>query len=93
MYLPIIFTFSSLNVDKLPLLSDFQLNRIYGNSYILGNASHRILRMYEVKDDDIVSVIEKSSLAVVTQPASLQTQLPVLELLKVCASFSFQLRA
>jgi len=49
--------------------------------------------MYEVKDEDIVSVIEKSSLAVVTQPASLQTQLPVLEPLKVCASFYFQLGA
>ncbi|KAL3747686.1 hypothetical protein ACJRO7_016483 [Eucalyptus globulus] len=43
---------------------------------------HMILRMYEVKDEDIVSGIEKSSLAVVTQSASLQTQLPVLELLK-----------
>ncbi|XP_048134215.1 nuclear pore complex protein NUP205 isoform X2 [Rhodamnia argentea] len=43
---------------------------------------HMILRMYEVKDEDVTSVIEKSPLAVVTQPASLQTQLPVLELLK-----------
>lgn len=40
--------------------------------------------MYDIQDEDIDSVVEQSS--TLMQPSSLQMQLPVLELLKVCVS-------
>ncbi|KAI4380661.1 hypothetical protein MLD38_006828 [Melastoma candidum] len=43
---------------------------------------HMMLSMYDVLDEDIDSVVEKSQTSVVAQPSSLQAQLPVLELLK-----------
>ncbi|KAJ6362639.1 hypothetical protein OIU78_002943 [Salix suchowensis] len=43
---------------------------------------HMMLSMYEIEDEDVDSVVDRSQLSAVTQPSSLQTQLPVLELLK-----------
>ncbi|KAJ6922808.1 nuclear pore complex protein NUP205 [Populus alba x Populus x berolinensis] len=43
---------------------------------------HMMLSMYEIEDEDIDSVVDLSQLSTVTQPSSLQMQLPVLELLK-----------
>ncbi|KAJ6407528.1 hypothetical protein OIU84_010921 [Salix udensis] len=43
---------------------------------------HMMLSMYEIDDEDVDSVVDRSQLSAVTQPSSLQTQLPVLELLK-----------
>ncbi|KAL9362142.1 hypothetical protein Peur_044927 [Populus x canadensis] len=43
---------------------------------------HMMLRMYEIEDEDIDSVVDLSQLSTGTQPSSLQMQLPVLELLK-----------
>lgn len=40
--------------------------------------------MYEIEDEDVDSVVDHSQLSTVTQPSSLQMQLPALELLKVC---------
>lgn len=40
--------------------------------------------MYDIQEEDIDSVVEQSS--AIMQPSSLQMQLPVLELLKVCVS-------
>lgn len=48
-----------------------------------------MLSMYEIEDEDVDSVVDRSQLSAVTQPSSLQTQLPVLELLKVCVSLLF----
>ncbi|KAG6771823.1 hypothetical protein POTOM_023215 [Populus tomentosa] len=45
---------------------------------------HMMLSMYEIEDEDIDSFVDLSQLSTVTQPSSLQMQLPVLELLKVC---------
>nr|KJB07739.1 hypothetical protein B456_001G042000 [Gossypium raimondii] len=43
---------------------------------------HMILRMYDIQEQDLDSVIDRSQLSAVTQPSSLQMQLPILELLK-----------
>ncbi|KAK8343862.1 hypothetical protein V6Z12_A07G042900 [Gossypium hirsutum] len=43
---------------------------------------HMILSMYDIQEQDIDSVIDRSQLSAVTQPSSLQMQLPILELLK-----------
>lgn len=43
---------------------------------------HMMLSMYEIEDEDIDSAVDLSQLSTVTQPSSLQMQLPVLELLK-----------
>lgn len=43
---------------------------------------HMMLSMYEIEDEDVDSVVDRSQLSAVTQTSSLQTQLPVLELLK-----------
>lgn len=43
---------------------------------------HMMLSMYEIEDEDIDSFVDLSQLSTVTQPSSLQMQLPVLELLK-----------
>lgn len=40
--------------------------------------------MYDIQEEDIDSVVDRSQLSVVAQPSSPQMQLPVLELLKVC---------
>lgn len=40
--------------------------------------------MYDIQEQDIDSVIDRSQLSAVTQPFSVQMQLPILELLKVC---------
>ncbi|MBA0604267.1 hypothetical protein Godav_016939 [Gossypium davidsonii] len=45
-------------------------------------AGLRILRMYDIQEQDLDSVIDRSQLSAVTQPSSLQMQLPILELLK-----------
>jgi nuclear pore complex protein Nup205 len=41
--------------------------------------------MYDIKDEDIDSVADLSQFSTSTQQSPLQMQLPVLELLKVCA--------
>ncbi|EOY31051.1 Uncharacterized protein TCM_038072 isoform 1 [Theobroma cacao] len=43
---------------------------------------HMILSMYDIQQEDIDSVVDQSQLSAATQPPSLQTQMPVLELLK-----------
>ncbi|XP_022729594.1 nuclear pore complex protein NUP205 isoform X10 [Durio zibethinus] len=43
---------------------------------------HMILSMYDIQEEDIDSVVDRPQLSAVTQPSSLQMQLPVLELLK-----------
>lgn len=43
---------------------------------------HMILSMYDIQEEDIDSVVDRSQLSVVAQPSSPQMQLPVLELLK-----------
>ncbi|XP_021276501.1 nuclear pore complex protein NUP205 isoform X2 [Herrania umbratica] len=43
---------------------------------------HMILSMYDIQQEDIDSVVDQSQLSAVTQPPSLQMQMPVLELLK-----------
>ncbi|KAJ7956691.1 Nuclear pore complex protein [Quillaja saponaria] len=43
---------------------------------------HMILSMYEIKDEDIESVVDQSRLSIVKESSPLQLQLPVLELLK-----------
>ncbi|XVF88378.1 hypothetical protein PTKIN_Ptkin19aG0046000 [Pterospermum kingtungense] len=43
---------------------------------------HLILSMYDIREEDIDSVVDRSQLSVVAQPSSPQMQLPVLELLK-----------
>ncbi|KAH1131571.1 hypothetical protein J1N35_002949 [Gossypium stocksii] len=43
---------------------------------------HMILSMYDIQEQDIDSVIDRSQLSAVTQSSSLQMQLPILELLK-----------
>jgi nuclear pore complex protein Nup205 len=44
----------------------------------------RILTMYDVKEEDYEGVVDQSRLSTTKETSSLQTQLPVLELLKVC---------
>lgn len=41
--------------------------------------------MYGIKDEDYEGVVDQSRLTATKESSSLQTQLPVLELLKVCA--------
>jgi hypothetical protein len=43
--------------------------------------------MYDIKDEDIDSVADLSQFSTPTQQSPLQMQLPVLELLKVCAYY------
>ncbi|KAE8668521.1 NUP205 protein [Hibiscus syriacus] len=43
---------------------------------------HMILSMYDIQEQDVDSVIDRSQLSAVTQPSSVQNQLPLLELLK-----------
>jgi nuclear pore complex protein Nup205 len=43
--------------------------------------------MYDIKDEDIDSVADLSQFSTSTQQSPLQMQLPVLELLKVCAYY------
>ncbi|BBH08489.1 Protein of unknown function D [Prunus dulcis] len=43
---------------------------------------HMILSMYEINEEDIDVVADRSQLSTVTQPSPLQMQLPILELLK-----------
>lgn len=45
--------------------------------------------MYDINEEDIDVVADRSQLSTVTQPSPLQMQLPILELLKVCAYSSF----
>jgi len=40
--------------------------------------------MYDVKEEDYEGVVDQSRLSTTKETSSLQTQLPVLELLKVC---------
>jgi hypothetical protein len=44
----------------------------------------RILTMYDIKEEDYEGVVDQSRLSTTKESSSLQTQLPVLELLKVC---------
>lgn len=48
-----------------------------------GFASCRILSTYEITVEDIESVVDRSQLSTVQQPAQFQLQLPVVELMKV----------
>lgn len=41
--------------------------------------------MYDIKDEDYVGVVDQSRLSTNKESTSLETQLPVLELLKVCS--------
>lgn len=41
--------------------------------------------MYDIKDEDYEGVVDQSRLSATKESSPLQTQLPVLELLKVCA--------
>jgi len=41
--------------------------------------------MYGIKDEDYEGVVDQSRLTATKESSPLQTQLPVLELLKVCA--------
>uniref|UniRef100_A0A2P2MHU4 Uncharacterized protein MANES_05G119700 n=1 Tax=Rhizophora mucronata TaxID=61149 RepID=A0A2P2MHU4_RHIMU len=43
---------------------------------------HMMLSLYDIQDEDIDSVVDQSQFSAVSQTTSLQTQLPVLELLK-----------
>ncbi|KAE8687445.1 NUP205 protein [Hibiscus syriacus] len=43
---------------------------------------HMILSMYDIQEQDVDNVIDRSQLSAVTQPSSIQMQLPLLELLK-----------
>lgn len=45
--------------------------------------------MYDISDEDIDSVIDRTQLSLGSQPSPLQMQLPVLELLKVGANSYF----
>ncbi|KAG8487816.1 hypothetical protein CXB51_018635 [Gossypium anomalum] len=49
---------------------------------LLNKRPQKILSMYDIQEQDIDSVIDRSQLSAVTQPSSLQMQLPILELLK-----------
>ena len=49
----------------------------------------RILSMYDIDDEDVDNIVDQSQLAPVAQTPSLQRQLPVTELLKVCVCFCF----
>lgn len=40
--------------------------------------------MYDIKDEDYEGVVDQSRLSTTKESTLLQTQLPVLELLKVC---------
>jgi hypothetical protein len=40
--------------------------------------------MYDIKEEDFEGVVDQSRLSTTKESSSLQTQLPVLELLKVC---------
>lgn len=41
--------------------------------------------MYDIKDEDYEGVVDQSRLSTTKESSPLQTQLPVLELMKVCA--------
>ena len=41
--------------------------------------------MYDIKDEDYQGVVDQSRLSTTKESSPLQTQLPILELLKVCA--------
>ena len=43
--------------------------------------------MYDINEEDVDVVIDRSQSSMDTQSSSLQTQLPVLELLKVCICY------